>query len=83
MTVIDSEMSVRSMVNTGDISPEIAYMYTDLGGKEEWKRWVFNFLRKREVERLDTGDFEIEGVMWWTTWRRWDSKLFFKTGAEW
>jgi len=23
--------------------------------------WVFNFLRKREVERLDTGEFEIEG----------------------
>jgi len=29
---------------------------------EELKRWVFNLLRKREVERSDTGEFEIEGV---------------------
>jgi len=35
---------------------------TDQGGKEELKRWVFNFLRKREVERSDTGEYEIEGV---------------------
>jgi len=32
---------------------------TDLGGKEEGKRWVFNFLRKREVERSETGEFDI------------------------
>jgi len=31
---------------------------TDSGGKEEWKRWVFNLLRKREIERSDTGEFE-------------------------
>jgi len=29
------------------------------GGKEEWKRWFFNFFRKKEVERLDTGEFKI------------------------
>jgi len=28
-------------------------------GKEELKRCIFNFLRKREVERLDTGEIEI------------------------
>jgi len=48
------------------------------------KEMGFNLLRKREVERSDTGEFEIgEGMTWWTTWRRWDGKLFHKTGAEW
>jgi len=36
---------------------------TDEGGKEQSKKWVFNFLRKREVERSETGEFNIgEGV---------------------
>jgi len=33
--------------------------------KRERSRWVFNFLRKSEVERSDTGEFKIgEEVMW-------------------
>jgi len=36
--------------------------------KGRGKRWVFNFLRKNEVERSDTGKFNVgEGVAWWTT----------------
>jgi len=68
-----SEMKRRSLVKTGDIRPEINSLgeYRQ-GGKEEWKRWVFNLLRKKEVARLDTGEFEIGGVTWWTTWRRWE-----------
>jgi len=51
-------MKKRSLVNTGDISPEIAYVNTDYGGKEV-KEMAFNLLRKREVERSDTGEFKI------------------------
>jgi len=30
----------------------------------------FNFLRKRDVERSETGEFNFgAGVTWWTTWR--------------
>jgi len=32
---------------------------TDCGGKEQFKRWIFNFLRKREVERAETVEFNI------------------------
>jgi len=59
------------------------WIYTKLyRRKEEWKRWVFNFLRKREVERSDTGEFKIGGVTWWTTWRRWNGRLFHETGLR-
>jgi len=53
MTVNDSEMCEmkrRTLVNTGDISPEIAQVNTDY--KKERKIWVFNFLRKREAGRF-------------------------------
>jgi len=41
----------------------------------------FNFLRKREVERSQTGEFNVgEGVTWWATWRRW--RLFNKNRSK-
>jgi len=43
------------LVSTGQISPEIAQVNADLAGKEPGKRWVFNFSRKRVVERSTTG----------------------------
>jgi len=36
---------------------------TNSGEKEQRKRWVFNLLRKRDVERSETGEFNVdEGV---------------------
>jgi len=53
-------MKQRSLVNTGDISLEMAQVNTNYRRKEQRKRWV---LRKREVERSDTGEFNVgEGV---------------------
>jgi len=45
-----------------DISPEIAYIgeYSLRSRKGR----VFNFLRKREVERSDTCELKIGGVTW-------------------
>jgi len=57
---------------------------TDLGGKEQWKWCVFYLLRKRDVERSETSEFNVgEGVTWWATWRRSNGRLFHKTVAEW
>jgi len=36
-------MKRPSVVSTGDISSEIALANTNYGGKEQWKRYVFNF----------------------------------------
>jgi len=55
-------MKRLSLVNTGDISPEINLGEYRLRRKGRVKEMSFNFLRKREVERSDTDEFEIEGV---------------------
>jgi len=56
MTVNDSysdvcvfEVKNRSLVNTGNISPEIASVKTRLRRKRAVKEMRFNFLRNREV----------------------------------
>ena len=49
------------------------------------KRWDFKLLRKTEVERSEIQEPEVgeEEVEWWAEWRRCESRLFHKTGAEW
>jgi len=52
--------------------------------KEQWNRWVSNFLRKRDAERSGTGEFNIgEEITWWSMWRRSNVRLFHKPGAQW
>jgi len=71
MTVNDSEMNEmkrRNMISAGYISSELDWMNTDYREKEQRTRWVFNFLRKRAVERSETGELIVGGgVTWWAT----------------
>jgi len=54
------EVTRRSLVNTGDISPVGEYR---LRRKRRVKEMGFQLPKEREVERSDTGEFEIrEGV---------------------
>ena len=83
------EMKMRWKCQAGsitrDIRPREAQVSTDYGGKEMRKRWDFNFLRKREVERSEIGESEAgkEEMEWWAEWRRCEGRLFHNTGAEW
>jgi len=75
-----NEMSVNDRKLVGDVTTKFGqyrrYQSCDSQGEyrlrrnKQWKRWVFNFLRKRQVERSDTGEFNIgQGVTWWSTWK--------------
>jgi len=46
------EMKQRSLVNKGDISPEIAYLNTYYGSKEHGNKWVFNFFKKKRGRKI-------------------------------
>ena len=81
----EDEMKRPSRVNTRDIRPREAQVSTDYGGKEMRKRWDFNFVRKREVERSEIQEPAIGtgNVEWWAEWRRCEGRLFHNTGAKW
>jgi len=44
----------------------------------------FQLVKEKRGWKIRHRRVEIgEGVTWWTTWRRWDERLFHKKGAEW
>jgi len=74
------EIQQRSLVNTGDISPEIAYRWIQTKEEKNSARDGFLFFKKKRGWK--TGVFNVgDEVMWWATWRRSDGRLFHKTEA--
>jgi len=81
MRVNESEMNV-SWNNKAWSIPEKAVLRLPIGEyrEEQWERWVYEKERLKDQRQVN---LRGEGVTCWTTWRRLDSRLFHKIGAEW
>ena len=84
--LIQSEdcMKKSSRVNTRDIRPREAKVSTDYSEEKMLNRWDFNSSRKTqlgrsEIQESEVGEGEVECC---AERRRWEGRLFPKTGAE-